>query len=327
VTRMIGSLLLLAAVGITLAAQEPGAKDAPKEKEKAPGLFDNLLKGLFGGKEDQKDDAAPKNQKDVKDPKDAKKDAELAPMPDAAPANAENPDDIIKRLKKNFNTTEERLDKKDPGAETRKLQEQIIEDIDKLLKQQQDNQNNSGGGGGGGGASSSSSGASGGSSSRNKGQSNQNDNQAANKSGGQDKQDSKDKDGKDKDGKGGKDGKDQAKNGGQKKDDKGKGDQAKDKDEGGKGEQKKDKDELAKNAPPPKDDGKKKKEGGDGGGGDSNQKKPPTVGDLYKNVWGHLPEKKRQEMDAYGRESFPRKYEQLLREYYRTIAEQRRVDE
>jgi len=32
-------------------------------------------------------------------------------------------------------------------------------------------------------------------------------------------------------------------------------------------------------------------------------------------------------MDAYGREHFPEKYEQLLREYYRTIAEQRRADE
>jgi hypothetical protein len=45
------------------------------------------------------------------------------------------------------------------------------------------------------------------------------------------------------------------------------------------------------------------------------------IADLYKDVWGHLPEKLRQEMDQYAREQFMAKYTDLLRQYYATIAE------
>jgi hypothetical protein len=45
------------------------------------------------------------------------------------------------------------------------------------------------------------------------------------------------------------------------------------------------------------------------------------IADLYKDVWGHLPEALRQEMDQYAREKFMAKYGDLLKQYYTTIAE------
>jgi hypothetical protein len=44
------------------------------------------------------------------------------------------------------------------------------------------------------------------------------------------------------------------------------------------------------------------------------------LADLYKDVWGHLPETLRQEMDQYSREQFMAKYNELLKQYYATIA-------
>ena len=56
----------------------------------------------------------------------------------------------------------------------------------------------------------------------------------------------------------------------------------------------------------------------------STKKDNTTIGDLFKDVWGHLPLNKRQEMDAYARERFLPKYDEILRQYYRTISEQGR---
>ncbi|MFL5245273.1 MAG: hypothetical protein ACJ8FY_24520, partial [Gemmataceae bacterium] len=53
---------------------------------------------------------------------------------------------------------------------------------------------------------------------------------------------------------------------------------------------------------------------GDGG--------PDKLADLYKDIWGHLPETLRAEMNAYAsREEFMAKYRDLLKQYYTTIAE------
>ena len=48
---------------------------------------------------------------------------------------------------------------------------------------------------------------------------------------------------------------------------------------------------------------------------------PPRIPDAYKNVWGQLPEKLRQEMDLYFREDFMPRYSDLLRQYYSSLAE------
>jgi hypothetical protein len=48
------------------------------------------------------------------------------------------------------------------------------------------------------------------------------------------------------------------------------------------------------------------------------------MADLYKDVWGHLPDRMRQEMDLYYREQFMPRYSDLLRRYYSALAEQRK---
>lgn len=59
-----------------------------------------------------------------------------------------------------------------------------------------------------------------------------------------------------------------------------------------------------------------------GAGGRSNG--TSKIADLYKDIWGHLPETMRQEMDAYSREQFMAKYNDLLKQYYSTLAEKSR---
>ena len=48
------------------------------------------------------------------------------------------------------------------------------------------------------------------------------------------------------------------------------------------------------------------------------------IADLYKDIWGHLPETLRQEMNQYSREQFMAKYNDLLKQYYSRIAEKGR---
>ncbi len=59
-------------------------------------------------------------------------------------------------------------------------------------------------------------------------------------------------------------------------------------------------------------------------GGNAKREGSSKVADLYKDVWGHLPETLRQEMDQYSREQFMAKYNDLLKQYYATIAEKGR---
>jgi hypothetical protein len=62
-----------------------------------------------------------------------------------------------------------------------------------------------------------------------------------------------------------------------------------------------------------------------GRGGDSPENKKDLNADLYKDVWGHLPESLRAEMNAYSNpQPFMPRYDDLVKKYYRTIAEQGR---
>jgi len=60
-----------------------------------------------------------------------------------------------------------------------------------------------------------------------------------------------------------------------------------------------------------------------GAGGKSPQEEN-KLADLYKDIWGHLPESMRGEMDAYSREAFMAKYSELIKQYYATVAEKSR---
>ena len=63
---------------------------------------------------------------------------------------------------------------------------------------------------------------------------------------------------------------------------------------------------------------------GDRFGKASPKRENDKLADLYKDVWGHLPERLRQEMDLYYREQFMPRYSELLRRYYAALAEQKK---
>ena len=73
-------------------------------------------------------------------------------------------------------------------------------------------------------------------------------------------------------------------------------------------------------------EGTEKKDGkeGDQFGKRSPKRENDKLADLYKDVWGHLPERLRQEMDLYYREQFMPRYSELLKQYYSALAEQRK---
>src|SRR5262245_39426890 len=62
-----------------------------------------------------------------------------------------------------------------------------------------------------------------------------------------------------------------------------------------------------------------------GAGGMGGKKSDAPNADLYKDIWGHLPEKFRKEMDAYARVEFMSKYNDLLQQYYNRLSEKGRA--
>lgn len=273
-SRILGFTLLTSALTITAfaVAQGPGSnKDEPVLKKK--GTKEDTKKD-DPAKQDAKDQIKPADKKGdqaKEEPKDKKGDDKKLDAKDVPPiATQEKPEEIIKRIKENMDKSASRLKEKDPGDKTRKIQRDIVHDLDELINQQQNNNNSSSGGGGGGGSASSGGG-------------------------------------------GGKGRRGQKMAGG------GKGSQ------GDKGGQKGD----PKNGAQKAGQGNKAGEGNQGGGGgkqDLGKKNTPSA--IEQNLWGHLPAHKRLEMDAYSRERFMPRYEDLLRQYYRTIAEQgRRKDD
>ncbi len=86
-----------------------------------------------------------------------------------------------------------------------------------------------------------------------------------------------------------------------------------------------DKNSLAKKDDKKKGQGKKpgkngqKDGGGMGGKGQAGQKK---LAEQFKDIWGHLPEALRQEMEAYSRARFLPQYDALSKQYFRTLSEQ-----
>jgi hypothetical protein len=61
-----------------------------------------------------------------------------------------------------------------------------------------------------------------------------------------------------------------------------------------------------------------------GTGGANAARQPDQLSDVVKDIWGHLPETMRQEVDHYYRDRFMPRYQDLLREYYQRLAERDR---
>jgi hypothetical protein len=274
-------------------------------------------------------------QKPVKPP--MKEPTDKAKKPDEKkPDGQDETAKIFDRLTKNSKSAEERL-KTDAGEETRKLQRDVLRDIDELLKQMQNppqssdssqsqsqsqsQSDSSSSSGGGGGSSSSQSKASSGQSpsggspsggtpsggnSKASGQSSQG-GAGSKPSGAQGRQQRREQREQQRLARGG-----------------AKGSQPRGGDKPG------DQNASAKNdggdKPNPQGEGPNGQgtEGGTGGKPDDRRPKPADakLAELYKNPWGHLPETMRREMDSYFKEKFMPRYSELTKQYYSNIAEQ-----
>jgi hypothetical protein len=201
--------------------------------------------------------------------------------------------ELLGRVAKNMGASEDRLKNNDAGAETRKIQDQIVKDLDELIKksqeqndsdcnyQQSSSQSNSG--------SSSKSSQSRRASRQGRSQKQQQSAQQQSQQAGAKKEQGQKKQGDAQQGKGSP------------------------------------KEQTASKSGTGQDP---KNKGGamPGGGNSSPEKNKNTIADLFRDVWGHLPEQKRQEMDAFSRERFMPRYDELLRQYYRTLSESRKKE-
>src|SRR5262249_2249969 len=128
---VIGLLTLVFTVAITAAGDDPPAKPDPvprlKKKARPPAAQEE-----------------PKQKEHKTLPEDEPK-KELKPLgegdprkADAAQAQAqaeERTKELLTRIGKNMQSSEDRLGKQDPGEGTRQIQGDILKDIDELLKQ------------------------------------------------------------------------------------------------------------------------------------------------------------------------------------------------
>lgn len=239
-------------------------------------------------------------------------DVEVAPPPrevrtdgsrDPAPisnASQENPAEVVERIIKNSKAVGDKLAMTDTGTETRGTQDKILRDIDALLNQK-DNPPPSGGGG----------------ESKDKNQDNSKQNQ---------KNDSKDPSG----GKSGMEpmGGNQQANSGRKPRAGDKGGHPKDSGKQPSGSKQEPDMGMAKANPTPKQGPmpKDSKTGPAGAvAGASGGKMPakpalPIDDDVVKEVWGHLPDKLRQQVTQYYKEQFMPRYSDLLKQYYSSLA-------
>lgn len=244
--------------------------------------------------------------------KDRGKDEALQPEDDRGEPE-EDDKDIIERINKRVRESEEKISNKELGEPLEQHQRDILKDIDSLINRKQQG---GGGGGGGGGA--------------------------------QDNKDDKDNQDKDKGGGGGGGGGAQEKKEGggeggaksrseqrkqarnqQKQGQKNGGRQARrePRPQGGKSGSGGTK--MASGKEQPKEGSGMPKPGGGGNnpgagkGGPTSDKENPL--DPTKSEWGHLPESLRAEMNAYSNpQPFMPRYDDLIRKYYRTIAEKGR---
>jgi hypothetical protein len=282
--------------GLAIAQDPPGGDDPPVRLKKKP-----RPDAAEQPKEEQPKPAEPpKEQPKEKDPK-----AKEPPKEGEEPDKPEQPEmdeaEVLNRVGKNMRTSEDRIDRAELNDSTKQVQEDILKDLDSLIDQEKN-------GGGGGGADQDQ---------QNQDQQNQNDKQnqggQKNKGGGQAKvgmgkpkgglkggqQQAKRGQGKKQGGQQG--GGQQVAKGGEKPDQ-----------QGGGGNQ-------GQNQQQPNQKG-----GNIGGGGGKSEGEPTKLAEMYKDVWGHLPETMRAEMNAYSREQFMAKYNDLIKQYYSNVAEKSR---
>ena len=286
---------VLLAVGVVFASLS-FAQDPPAQPDDPPVRLKKKNKPDAEKPDTEKPTPAKPPMKDDKKTPPKKEDGKEEPEP-AQPQEDEA--EVLNRVAKNVRMAEEKIANKELGDNTRQLQEDILKDLDSLI-QAAENPPQGGGGGGGGGDDK---------------QDQPNDPKAnSGKSGSMGQQPGKQGSGS---GQGSRsmraqrrhqgNGTQQANKGGKPN---GSGQPMPGMGEGNQGNQQ-----------------ASGKSGGNNGGGGANTSKEgenPNA-DLYKEAWGHLPPALRAEMMAYSNDKqFMAKYDELIKRYYRSIAEEGR---
>ena len=277
--RYLAAFLLGAFLLSSWALAEPPAGDAPEPPVR-------LKKKKKAQPEVPPDKPEVKPEKPEPKPKPKlDEDPQLDPRDDVKlPRNEEDSEsDIMRRLTKNARLSEEKLAKRETGEGTRKLQEEVLKDLDRLLEQSKNQQNQQ--------------------NQQNQDQQNQGGDSKGNQpmGGSADQQP------------GGQSAKQRAQQRAAQRKQRGGGKQSGQGSQGSgqKGEQQAQKPGQGGNTP--------------GGGASGNpQGKDPKDPDKKYDLWGHLPEKERALMNKEMEQKFMEKYDELTREYYRTIAEKSR---
>jgi hypothetical protein len=299
IRRIVVGLLSVTFVlaGLAVAQDPPGGDDPPVRLKK---------KNRPDAAEQPKEEPPkPAEQPKEKDPK-AKE-----PKEGDEPAQPEEPQqdqaEVLNRVGKNMRTSEDRLDHGELTDGTRQVQEDILKDLDSLIDQEKN--------GGGGGAQD-----------QQDQQNQQNQDQQPNDGQKQSGQ-KKPGDGKVQVGMGRKKGSlkgsqqpQQAKGGGKKS---GQQQQQQQQANGGQGQKPQQGEQQANQGQKPQPGQNAANQSG-GGANPPPQGEPNKLADVYKDVWGHLPETMRAQMNAYSREQFMAKYNDLIKQYYSSVAEKSR---
>jgi hypothetical protein len=269
-SRRLAPVLVAAAVAAGMA----WADDPPPDPGDAPVRLKKKNKPDAANPDKPAPAKPPAGEEKDKKPKDQPKEEE--PKGNPEPDQPEQDEkEVLQRVGKNMRSVEERLGNKELNEGTRQLQEDILKDLDSLIRMSQQQDNND---------SSSDSSSSPDMGSKPSGSRQQGKQQA--KSGGRRQQKNQMAKGRQKSGGQMQNGKD----GGQQQD------------------------QMANN-----------QGGNEGGGGGRSGDGPDKNADLYKDIWGHLPEALRAEMNAYSNpQPFMNKYDDLIKKYYTTIAEKGR---
>lgn len=215
-------------------------------------------------------------------------------QPSDAPSGDDDPLKTIDRITKNARAVGDRLQNEDSGTDTQKAQDQLLKDIDSLLKPPPPMGN---GGGGGGGSPPSPPPMSGG--------------------GGHGGSDSKPM--------GGDGGGSSKRQRGDRKEEPQGGGQEQKQPMGASGQEKKEPMVSGRNPDPnqpPMPGGEGSGKDGQGAAGDGGKKNSPNLpldDPFSRRVWGHLPEKVRQQAMQSYREQFMPRYSEMLKQYYSTL--------
>jgi hypothetical protein len=286
IRRLLPFLLaaMVLAVGLG-SAQQPGEPGDPPLRLKKKKRTGDAPAPKLPAKDD-KESAKPKDKLPGGKEK-PKEDEELDP--EDGPANPdEDEKDVLERIGRNMRAVEEKLGNRELGDPTSQQQRDIVKDLDSLIKKQQQNQ-----GGGGG--------------SDDQQQDQQQQNGGEQGKQGERRQQSRGGQGQQRGSSRGKQRQRRQRSGRQRGSQSGQ-------PKGGTGSE--------QGSQPQQQPGSGNNPGGRG---KSSENDKNINADLYKEVWGHLPESLRAEMNAYSNPApFMPRYDDLIKKYYRTIAEQGR---